>query len=841
MKIKRIAVGLTSLAAGLGLLAGAFAADLTGGLGQLVEFDQAAKTLKSPAFVVGDNVPGSDVIGAVDIAAAVVSHYATVEKTVPAGGAVTTVTGGVDLATATKKLYIGSQIASGKEVLTKDDLPTILPDGVFKDSDGNEYTYTQYIYIGKNSNRKISFGQYNADIDPDMYVDVGTDVSAPLYSIKIVFDKAIDFSKPEVRSEDIELLGTKYTIANDATNKTIILYGSALKETLDVGVEKTITFDGTEYTLKLVGIASDQSTATIQVNGEYKSVEKNKEYTVSGLTFYVDEIVRWDVIEGQGYGGFIKISIGSNKVIFENGQPVKVGDDETSIDGTNVTIKTGTDGVSVIQIDVAAEDTDVDYIASGESFADPVFQVFKVAFGGLTPTIDSDARETISVTSSGDYAYIEFTDHKGNSKKIDFAYYDGSSLGLKSDKESIVVVEGNKVEKNDYVVINAGDFPHILKVIDIDPATSTDPGSVKLKDVFSDVTYDITLPKGPDNDVEKVIDGQTYYIKVTDAATDYIQITWKSTDDDNPSFGEPGKNITVFPALKTAKGAYIAFIANVTIEDFDSGDSVVLPDGNSYLNGTDTAILGNIGVKVYDKSGDMVVEFKGKEARAGILLVEEETDDKSPGAGKKYGSFIEVKYDSTDDEVEIQEPIIGDGTSFLTLETNDNYKIAIDGYGTYFKYNTKDKTELEIKYPDEQAIANLAIGSNPQFTTTISEAGMYKEAVEIESPIAKFASEIPTDSTLNQHLLLVGGPCANSVVEKLLEEAWNVTDACASWNEKLGNNNALLKLVEDVFGSGKSALIVAGTTADDTRELSKKVMDPEFFSDKSGTEWMGSV
>jgi S-layer protein (TIGR01564 family) len=123
--------------------------------------------------------------------------------------------------------------------------------------------------------------------------------------------------------------------------------------------------------------------------------------------------------------------------------------------------------------------------------------------------------------------------------------------------------------------------------------------------------------------------------------------------------------------------------------------------------------------------------------------------------------------------------------------------------------------------------------------------GTYKEAAPITNPVAKFPTEISQTSTLNTDLIVVGGPCANDLAKTLLNTKWNVTDACDQWfadDTLKAGGNGLLSIVEDIFGSGRKALIVAGTNAADTRNLIQNyVIKPTKMATLTGDEYKGTV
>ncbi|RLJ09690.1 MAG: hypothetical protein DRP15_02820, partial [Candidatus Aenigmatarchaeota archaeon] len=125
--------------------------------------------------------------------------------------------------------------------------------------------------------------------------------------------------------------------------------------------------------------------------------------------------------------------------------------------------------------------------------------------------------------------------------------------------------------------------------------------------------------------------------------------------------------------------------------------------------------------------------------------------------------------------------------------------------------------KVEIYYPGKRpAYVNVAVGSDPQVVVSGGTGGTYEKAVKITTPVAKLASEVDT-SALTSDLILIGGPCANSLVATLLS-AEGIT--CDNWNYTKG----IIKEIENAFDSGHKALIVAGTTGSDTRELAAMVM-----------------
>jgi len=162
-------------------------------------------------------------------------------------------------------------------------------------------------------------------------------------------------------------------------------------------------------------------------------------------------------------------------------------------------------------------------------------------------------------------------------------------------------------------------------------------------------------------------------------------------------------------------------------------------------------------------------------------------------------------------------------TKYSDTQTTDNSVTEYyDRYGTQVKFDSDNQGLVEITYPDNQALAELAVGSNPTFATSGS-GGTVETAVKIKNPVAKLASEINTAS-LSGDLILVGGPCVNSLVATLVANGelavTGETLTCDGWTPSTG----IIKEVANAFGSGKKALVVAGSQADDTRALAAMVM-----------------
>ncbi|MDP3728176.1 MAG: S-layer protein [bacterium] len=158
------------------------------------------------------------------------------------------------------------------------------------------------------------------------------------------------------------------------------------------------------------------------------------------------------------------------------------------------------------------------------------------------------------------------------------------------------------------------------------------------------------------------------------------------------------------------------------------------------------------------------------------------------------------------------------GLAALSIGTKDeDHRSA---YGIIIKNpksnGASDRVSLSI--PGDQVKANIVIKGT---SSTVAGGDVSYVAVAV-TPVTKLASEV--GSVEDYNLILVGGPCANALVEELFDYT------CDGWSFEAGE--AVVKMVDN---GDKVAMLVAGTSADDTRRASKAIAsyaDYEF----TGTE-----
>ena len=153
-----------------------------------------------------------------------------------------------------------------------------------------------------------------------------------------------------------------------------------------------------------------------------------------------------------------------------------------------------------------------------------------------------------------------------------------------------------------------------------------------------------------------------------------------------------------------------------------------------------------------------------------------------------------------------------------TVGTKDeDHRLA---YGVILK-NPKSNgasDEVNLEIPNDQVMANVVV----QGTSTTVAGGSTTSVVSEIAPATKLASEV--SAATDYQLIVVGGPCANDLAGDLFDLT------CDGWSFESGE--AIVKLVAN---GDNVAMLIAGTTADDTRRAAKAVANYADYA-LSGTE-----
>jgi hypothetical protein len=136
-----------------------------------------------------------------------------------------------------------------------------------------------------------------------------------------------------------------------------------------------------------------------------------------------------------------------------------------------------------------------------------------------------------------------------------------------------------------------------------------------------------------------------------------------------------------------------------------------------------------------------------------------------------------------------------------------------------------DKVVIDI--PSSQVKATLTVGP----VTDVVAAGEtrdIKTPLPVTTDIAYLDTEITDTEKAAYDLILVGGPCVNTLVADLAAAA-KFPYTCETWPAE---NFGVIQVIEDAFATGKVAVVIAGTRAEDT-DLAARLVQTTQLADRT--------
>jgi hypothetical protein len=873
--IKKVAAMSVGAAMVGSTLFGAAAADLADYPNPFVE-----DGLWNTVIVVGADAAASDVAGAIDVSATLSQQATTAYTTTTT---TTTVAGGVNLASGDDKIFYGEQLGdAGLTTLTDSDFGTILADGTFTDDAGTDYDFTQKIDIVQTTFATFTYDRSGNDLDDAaLIIALGTTPGTPIYTFTLDFDEAVNLSAADSVGEEITIFGKTYTVGSETTTTKLQLLGGALPVSLDWGETKTVTFQGEDYEITLVGVQdeTDGNEATLRINGDSETIAQGATKKIGGVDVYADQVNYYGL---DAYPGDAIVSLGADELWLEDSQEVSVGSDEEEIDNTGVNIAGNPEACTQIRVNVSAQDNDFDHLLAGESFTDPVFGTIKVTFADVvdgphitvgTGVDTNAARKVVDISaSSADSLQMEITDSNGATDTIEWVYDENPGtedndtiLLADSDNNSIAILEGATLDESGgvagsavYTILNSnGEYSGMIEIdnLDDDDCNETD---LDIKDVLTGDTIVDWDNQDTDEGKDFTYRGKTYTVTCANAAG--CTIVDSTTTKTN-----------VYPYIELFSGydhrvAFVDLVEDfVTMDNTTNGtitQTFLLPHGEIYiehdvdenitairvgdLDDTETEINDTAGVGVNVLIGTANYTFECTALNGGVgsnesscnislaeagavsegqiapmlLIVEEQDADDTVNS-----VMLRIADDGGDNnDLTIQTPFF---TAAETSGTFDDSDITgyIDAFGTFAVVDTAgDQDIVTFTVPEGQMYASVFVSPIEAATTTTSTtAGVTIHSVS-GVDVAKLDTEV-SDKTAKP-MILVGGPCANDLVAELAADG-KFRYGCTDWP---GSNFGIIEIAENAFGGTNVAMVVAGTTAADTRRATKVIKDYSDYS-----------
>ena len=760
----------------------------------------------------------------------------------------------VSFDTGSTRIWLNTSLNAAKSTLTKTDLPTILADYTFSGNVDSKMTSTLKVGVGTtagadNSNKVIFARQPTSSDDPVIGISLSSDVGNVLYNASVTMP-AINFSHSDSEGESIRLFGKDFVVstATDATN--LVLFKSAQEISLTAGgsspsPSQTVTVDGTSYTVELV-TGSGTTSATINVNGEQKSITAGSSKKINGL-----EVALKTVTESTALSTIdATLLLGSQKMTFTNGQKVKVGSDDTLVDGTKVTFTGANTGVMTgLTVSVFRPTSSTDAIVEGQAFVDPVFGGLRVVFEGISSPLSDSGRETLSIKSSGDAsASLTFTDKRDNTATLDFAHNESNAFALRDTQNyTIHVREKENVSENQYVILGNEDYGVIAKVTQIynDTGVTYTNDKVSLVDEMSGETYATTFTAEGAGTV--TIQGKQYTVNFYDTG-DAGRVVFSY-----PTSDSSATQVVVYPTIQTKNLANLALYEKLTsvnltgliVDPADSTGTAItgfkFPDGDGYTTTAVTYAGGNASHGNWTIGSSVIVTSTAADPHAvngtaitigrlsyfinGTTVVNETTIQLRMIDGTLIGAPSVVLWEGKDDSSNYEATVIelettplgtsanGVGVNTVrftaptqfsaTKRTDTDLTEYVDLWGTYALLNADDSDQkiATLTYPTSQVYSKIYFDSTGATSNATQTGSVVVTAAELSSVQSK-------------NLVVVGGSCVNSVAATLVGGAY-----CGSaWTSAtgVGAGQFVIQSFANPNASGKVALLVAGYEREDT-------------------------
>ena len=212
------------------------------------------------------------------------------------------------------------------------------------------------------------------------------------------------------------------------------------------------------------------------------------------------------------------------------------------------------------------------------------------------------------------------------------------------------------------------------------------------------------------------------------------------------------------------------------------------------------------------------LDINGTNNTAGLVTLTIQTQDITGFSDDVVINFTKTGTSNSDQivvgtaEDEAGTDVAVGGTGYGTRE----YDLLFDG-GLILRdpdSNLQGAGSVTVEIPSEEIKANIII-SGPGTTTTSREYSSVTVNSVAGMDVVKLDSEV-TDAAA-KNLILVGGPAVNS----LTAEAMGLSFPTYGADSGIPEGAALLKSIDNAFGGSNSALVVAGWSADDTRNAAR--------------------
>ncbi|MBI2582489.1 hypothetical protein HYV87_05175, partial [Candidatus Woesearchaeota archaeon] len=715
----------------------------------------------------------------------------------------------------TDELEFGESIGPASQgvvdFLDSEDLAA-LADGTFANSQGS-FKYEQFLHFDQ-ARINTTYAEDDEDVTA-LFVKVPDNFLFARYELNFLeaaesdIDSSASYKLDDYEDKTLTMLGKTYNIVkarggSNINKVTLTLMSGSASDTLMEGESKTYTIDGKEYDASLV-FTDTSNRAKFTVNGETTPLmdEGDTETLADGTVIGLSEVLYQDYAGGIHQAEFF---LGADKVELED-DDITVGSstdelkvNDATIDGAAVIISgamltnaTATvDGeleIDLITVNMTAQE---DYfVAAGETLQGQAELAEKellftknwdLRFEGMDESVLTDEIKVQDRSGEKEY-WLTFTNVKGD--VIDFPIaYAVTATGLRPGSQDDILslnstnsdASGAIYADENYFILNddtdEDSVTHVVQYKGSDDfATSNPNAKFKILATGETVERPVTFGLGANGATFNLkLAGTTYnFVNATlggNVGNDNWNITPSSGGAATSTGGSAGDPVGPIANFLIARGGAKIYLLDPSFgnssDQLSFNVSLIDTDGIDDRN-TAPYLVKGFNITAASSEVDLGTEI-------GVTLTSPQDDDDNSYGWSTNGAWVQRNSPS------------GGGTS-----------------ADFMKVAWPQKEKLPLVYVTSGAVASsTSAGGNLQAVTFV-------DATKLDSEVADAKA---------QNLVVVGGPCVNTVAAELLGSPADCTEGFTP-------GKARVKLFE--HANGNVAMLVAGYSGADTRLAGKVV------------------
>jgi len=750
-------------------------------LGSTVAFAAAAypapfvnNGVADAAVVVGANAAAADTVAATNL-------KANLDKSVIANSGTLSGTGDqAKIEKSSSKFTYGNGVTNFESSLDDKDLPTLLAEGTYMDSDNNEFDYKQSLDLAN-----LTLGLFDNDEYKRDTPTVGFDITEGTFIMNATLDFVDDPAYINLETTDLPILGKMYYVLDmNSANDTLTLLDSAESTTMSEGETKTLTIDGKAYEVK-VDYVSDTKVKFV-INGESTNnlASSGTQRLADGAYVGVKDIMYSAKDTGTSK---VEFSIGAGKLVIEHGEEVKLNDDSISnLKGYFANGSTTTKLDKVILNWAAESDS---WITPDSQIEMPGFKAVKMSFTGMT----YPKEQSIIVQADGDDNIVlsNFPLANGVTETISLVYSNGANFTI-AGKDS-----------NNKLAVSAA-------------ANGTLTFTKNVDDYFV-----VTYINGEDAESNLVRATNWDDTDSPDNVVDFEYLTssgWKALDSDvnrsdEVTVGDAIFTVGTVSAEGSAATVVVTAGASTSFNKIVSSEglTIALPYHNSTAVNQSTGkncstLTFNVGELSKFVIANVTTANATCYASTYVINATEETKDDAIMGGNTFNITVGL---DTDSQVYIT-AIGGDETAYEIGDTNVYRSFVKSALATeILDDQSGDHEKATLIYHGGESYGNVFVTAP---TVTTGAAGSIVVVKDTEVASVK-----------DKNLVVVGGSCINTVAAQILGSSTPLCGAAFADKTGAGVGKFLIQVAASPVNSQKVAMLVAGYDAADTTTAVAKV------------------